>query len=216
MYKKIFIYILILSTSLFFLSGCSNSKNNINDNSTNMSITQTSKKNLSEDSSSSDRNEKKETTNKPTEEDLSVFSTPIVDKVENRQNNIRICINSLNGYTLESGKTFSFCDIVGDTTADKGYKEADILVDGEIEQALGGGICQVSTTVYNAALAVEGLTITEKHDHEKKVPYIEKGKDATVSYGLLNLKFKNDLPFTIKLYVSTDGNNVTARIVKII
>ena len=112
-------------------------------------------------------------------------------------------------------KHFLFVILYGKSTAEEGYKEADIIVDGKIEQALGGGNCQVSTTVYNAVLACTGLTVTEHHDHGKKVPYIEKGKDATIAYNSLDLKFRNDLPNSIKMYVSTDGNAVTVRIVKI-
>lgn len=112
-------------------------------------------------------------------------------------------------------KHFLFVILYGKSTAEEGYKEADIIVDGKIEQALGGGNCQVSTTVYNAVLACTRLTVTEHHDHGKKVPYIEKGKDATIAYNSLDLKFRNDLPNSIKMYVSTDGNTVTVRIVKI-
>ncbi|MBO5004118.1 MAG: VanW family protein [Clostridia bacterium] len=89
----------------------------------------------------------------PVETDLGSFSTNIIDKRENRQNNIRITCSKLNGIIIESGKTFSFCNTIGKSTAEEGYKEADIIVDGKTEQALGGGNCQVSTTVYNAVLA---------------------------------------------------------------
>lgn len=112
-------------------------------------------------------------------------------------------------------KHFLFAILYGKSAAEEGYKEADIIVDGKTEQALGGGNCQVSTTVYNAVLACTGLTVTEHHDHGKKVPYIEKGKDATIAYNSLDLKFRNDLPNNIKMYVSTDGNTVTVKIVKI-
>ncbi len=69
----------------------------------------------------------------------------------------------------------------GKSTAEQGYKEADILVDGKTTQALGGGNCQVSTTLYNAVLASEGLKVTEHHDHGKKVPYIEKKRKRRYS-----------------------------------
>lgn len=116
---------------------------------------------------------------------------------------------------LKVVKLFLFVKQYGKSTAQEGYKEADIIVDGKTEQALGGGNCQVSTTVYNAILACNGLTVIEHHDHGKKVPYIEKGKDATIAYNSLDLKFRNDLPNSIKMYVSTDGNTVTVKIVKI-
>lgn len=77
------------------------------------------------------------------------------------------------------------------------------------------GNCQVSTTLYNAVLASEGLEVTERHEHEKKVPYIEQGKDATIAFPSLDLKFKNNLPNQIKIYAETDGNTMTVKIVKL-
>ena len=85
----------------------------------------------------------------------------------------------------------------------------------KLNKHFGGGICQVSTTIYNAALEIDGLIIVEHHDHGQKVPYIEEGKDATVSYNAYDLKFKNNLQESIKIYVSTDENYVTSRIVKL-
>lgn len=112
-------------------------------------------------------------------------------------------------------KLFLFCRLLVKLQLKLGYKEADVLVNGKTVQALGGGNCQVSTTLYNAALNSEGLEVTEHHDHDKKVPYIEEGKDATIAFPSLDLKFKNNLPNQIKIYASTDGNSVTVKIVKI-
>ena len=77
------------------------------------------------------------------------------------------------------------------------------------------GNCQVSTTLYNAVLASNGLEVVERHVHEKKVPYIEKGKDATIAFPSLDFKFKNNLENQIKIYAETDGNTLTVRIVKV-
>lgn len=77
------------------------------------------------------------------------------------------------------------------------------------------GNCQVSTTLYNAILASSGLEVVEQHDHGKKVPYIEKGKDATIAFPSLDFKFKNNLDIPIKIYSDTDGNSITVRIVSI-
>lgn len=112
-------------------------------------------------------------------------------------------------------KHFLFVIQSGKSTAEEGYKEADIIVDGKTEQALGGGNCQVSTTLYNAVLASSGLTVTEHHDHGKKVPYIEQGKDATVAYNSLDLKFKNNTDSDLKLLVEVTNNKVIAKILKI-
>ena len=77
------------------------------------------------------------------------------------------------------------------------------------------GNCQVSTTIYNAALGVPGLQITERHEHDKDVSYIEDGKDATVAYDYLDLKFKNNNDFDIKLYASVNEIEVNVKIFKI-
>ncbi len=77
------------------------------------------------------------------------------------------------------------------------------------------GNCQVSTTLYNAILAVPTLVVTERHEHSNKVPYIQTGKDAAVAYGSYDLKFKNDLGNDIKIKASSDGNNVTVSLYKL-
>ena len=152
---------------------------------------------------------------KPVETELASFSTRIIDKDENRQNNIRLTCSKLNELTIDGGSTFSFLKSIGETTVEAGYKEADILINGKKTKGLGGGNCQVSSTLYNAVLKSEGLEVTERHEHDKKVPYIEKGKDATIAFPSLDLKFKNNSQNQIKLYTSTDGNSVTVKIVKI-
>jgi len=143
---------------------------------------------------------------------LGEFETTIVDKAENRINNVELACKSINGKILAPGEEFSFNETVGQRTTDRGYKEASIIVDGHKESGVGGGICQVSSTVYQAALAA-GLEILERHEHSKKVPYIAKGDDATIS-GKLDLRFKNDYDFPVKFEVATNGENVTVVVYK--
>ena len=84
---------------------------------------------------------------------------------------------------LSLGETFSFCDTVGESTIERGYKEANVIIKGTETKGLGGGNCQVSSTLYNAVLAVPNkLEVVERHPHSAPVPYIEKGKDAAISY----------------------------------
>ena len=133
-----------------------------------------------------------------------------------RLNNINITCNTINGTTIKNGETFSFNSIVGQPTAEKGYQEADVFIDQKTEKGYGGGNCQVSTTIYNTALNIDGLEIIERHPHKKKVSYIEEGKDAAVSYsGGLDLKFKNNTGYDIKIYVSSDDDSVDAKIVEL-
>ena len=153
-------------------------------------------------------------TSSPIEEPLSEFTTKIYSTDSARQNNINITCNTLNGTVVNNRETFSFCNTVGKATTDKGYQEADIYDHGgKKEKGLGGGNCQVSSTLYNAVLKVNSLKVTERHAHSNKVPYVEKGKDAAVAYGSYDLKFVNNTGYSIKIYASTDGRTVTTKLV---
>lgn len=142
--------------------------------------------------------------------EISSFATTIHDKNENRVSNIKTAAEDLDGTVIEPGEIFSFNDSVGRRTKDKGYKEAPIFVNGEKSKGVGGGVCQVSTTLYNAALEAD-LEIIERHRHSRKVSYVEEGKDATVVYNSKDLRFKNtkDYPIEIRVSVSEDEIRIT-------
>jgi len=148
------------------------------------------------------------------ETEIANFSTKIYNKDEERQNNIGITCRTLSTKEVQPGEIFSFCDTVGKATHAKGYEEADIYVDGKKEQGLGGGNCQVSTTLYNAVLQVPELEVVERHKHSGHVPYIEDGKDAAVSYGTYDFKFKNNTNNVIKIVMENSSDNVTAKLIK--
>ncbi len=80
---------------------------------------------------------------------------------------------------------------------------------------MADGNCQISSTLYNAVLALPELTIVERHEHSQKVYYVPEGKDAAVAYGSIDFKFKNEFDYDIKIKASTDGNNIYASIFKI-
>jgi len=147
--------------------------------------------------------------------EISNFSTKIFNKDEERQNNIGITCKTLSTKEVQPGETFSFCDTVGKATHDKGYEEADIYVDGRKEQGLGGGNCQVSTTLYNAVLKVPELEVVERHQHSGHVPYVEAGNDAAVAYGNYDFKFKNNTENVIKIVMENTPDNITAKLIKI-
>ena len=149
------------------------------------------------------------------ETEISRFSTKIYNKDEERQNNIGITCRTLSSKEVQPGEIFSFCDTVGKATHAKGYEEADIYVDGKKEQGLGGGNCQVSTTLYNAVLQVPQLEIVERHQHSGHVPYIEEGKDAAVAYGSYDFKFKNNTNGVIKIVMENTAESITAKLIKI-
>lgn len=149
------------------------------------------------------------------EVEIASFSTKIYNKDTDRQNNIGITCRTLSSKEVNPGEVFSFCDTVGKATHAKGYEEADIYVDGKKEQGLGGGNCQVSTTLYNAVLQVPELEVIERHQHSGHVPYIQKGKDAAVAYGSYDFKFKNNSDNVIKIVMENTAENITARLIKI-
>lgn len=224
---KILLTMFVLLSFSFILSGCDNIKNeNIgktsnNENGINISRTSTDGNNNHNNINTTDNNNSNNNTqnenkspNENTETELASFSTPLKSGVANRIVNIKLTCGKINGYTLKNGETFSFNNLIGPCTAEEGYKEAEIYVNKQIKYALGGGNCQVSTTLYNAALAVPGITIVERHEHGKSVDYIQDGKDATVSYNTLDLKFKNETGNDLKLYASCDDVNVYAKICK--
>lgn len=141
------------------------------------------------------------------------FTTNLTDKTEGRLHNINLAISKLDGTVVKAGETFSFNDTIGPREEKDGYKEA-IIFDGHGNKTkgFGGGVCQVTTTLYNAAKNA-GLEIEERHEHSRDVPYIEDGADATVSfYGNEDLKFKNTKNYDIIINASATDDNVIVNI----
>lgn len=196
----------------------SNNKNSSNNNSYNAARTtgNTSNTTIVENDTITDNavtnEEKTEQKNTYSEKQISSFSTKIYTKESDRQNNISVACSSLNGTTVKNGDTFSFCNTVGKTSTSKGYEKADVFVDGDVTEALGGGICQVSTTLYNAVRSVSKLDVTERHSHSNDVPYIEDGKDAAVAYGSYDFKFVNNTGNTIKIEAKNTKDKVTIKL----
>ena len=122
----------------------------------------------------------------------------------------------MNDTDVANGSTFSFCDTVGRSSSSKGYKKADIFNNGKKTKGYGGGNCQISTTLYNAVLKVPSIKVTERHEHSNKVPYIQNGKDAAVSYGAYDFKFVNNTGNSIRIKASHTSDSVTIRLVKLL
>ena len=150
------------------------------------------------------------------EKEIASYTTKIVTKDSSRQKNIGITCNKLNGTIVEPGATFSFCNTVGQATTAKGYEKADIFdANGKKKKGLGGGNCQISSTLYNAVLSVPTLKVTERHPHSNKVPYVATGKDAAVAYGSYDFKFQNNTGYRIKILATTNGSEVTTKIISL-
>ncbi|MDF2865398.1 MAG: hypothetical protein K0R72_207 [Clostridia bacterium] len=151
----------------------------------------------------------------PVETQISTFSTNIYDKDDNRVYNIGLAINKINGTIVKKGEIFSFNDTVGPMGEEQGFKKAiGFDSDGEKIDMFGGGMCQISSTIYNAALIIN-LEIVERHAHSRRVYYVPKDKDATIYYGSLDLKFKNTTENDIKIIATNTNSNVTITLNKI-
>lgn len=124
-----------------------------------------------------------------------------------RAENLRLAAEAINGYVIEPGATFSFNEVVGPTTADRGYKEAPVLYSSGLGSSDGGGICQVSTALYIAAVKAD-LEIVERHPHSVPSDYAPIGLDATIVYGSRDLRIKNNTEFPITIYAKAVGQLV--------
>jgi len=199
--------LILLFSCILILTGCNNTENT----NENPEINQTIENSNNASSAKNNQNVQ--------EEELASFSTKIyTPDDENRQTNLKLCCSTLNGSIVKSGETFSFCNTIGEATPESGYKKADIInPDGTKSKGYGGGKCQVSSTLYNAVLEINNLVVVERHRHPQNqdVYYVELGKDASVSYGSADFKFRNDNPFDIKIYASANNENVSITIVKI-
>lgn len=224
LYIYIIVFIVIIVALLFFIF-----KDKLlikNDNSSNEMNNNVAR--LAQDSNVLGNNEKlNEVNNKveniltnssqpPKEEEIASYSTKLSGSTENRLTNIRITCKKLNGITVNNNDTFSFCKSTGPSTAEEGYKEATVFLNGKKVQALGGGNCQISSTLYNAVLTVPDFKVVERHEHGRDVSYVPDGKDAAVSYGSIDFKFKNNTGKKIKLYFTTDDVTLSVRIVKLV
>lgn len=125
-----------------------------------------------------------------------------------RANNIAVATKSVNGTILMPGDTFSFNGVVGIRTTARGYQEAPVIIGNKVDSGLGGGICQVSTTLYNAVLK-GNLKISERSHHTLPSHYVPLGMDATVDYGNLDFKFTNSYSYPLYIQGTTGGGYVT-------
>ena len=135
---------------------------------------------------------------------LSEFSTRYSARQVDRTTNLRLAAEKINGTVLMPGEIFSYNTVVGKRTIDAGYKDAKIYVNGQVVDGLGGGICQVSTTLYNAALYAN-LDIVERRNHQFVPSYVGAGLDATVVYGAIDFQFKNSRNYPIKIECSVEN-----------
>ena len=138
------------------------------------------------------------------------YRTNFSPNVEGRNENIRLAAQYMNNYLLMPGEVFSYNKVTRLKTVSNGYKNATVIVNGEIEEGLGGGVCQVSSTLYNSVL-YSGLEIVQRRPHSIPSSYVNYGRDAVVSDNAIDFKFKNnyDFPVYLKTYVGSSSVTVT-------
>lgn len=129
----------------------------------------------------------------------------------NRNTNIRIACESIDGTLLAPGEMFSLNEIVGERTVARGFKSAPVFENAKVVPGIGGGVSQVTGTLFNVA-ALAGLEIKEVHPHSRPVTYLPLGRDATVAYGQLDLKFVNSTESPIYIEYTFDGRRLRATI----
>lgn len=161
------------------------------------------------------KEEKKTAPQTPTEVQIATYTTTLYDKEQTRIDNINLAISKLNGVVIENGAEFSFNNTIGPMNEGNGFKKATGFdSNGKKIKISGGGICQISSTLYNCAL-IAGFDITERHPHSKRVYYVPKDKDATILYGSLDLKFVNNSGSKVRIDASATKSTVTITLVKI-
>lgn len=142
---------------------------------------------------------------------LGDFETDYSSSIKNRKENIRLAASKFNNMKLNPGDEISFNDVVGEISEKTGFKSATVIVGGEYESGIGGGICQVSTTLYNS-LILSDLEITERHNHSRPIHYVDLGTDAAVARGYKDLKFKNNTNNPILILSEANGEKLNFKV----
>ena len=142
---------------------------------------------------------------------LSTFTTRYDVSDVDRTTNLRLACQKINGTVLLAGETFSYNDVVGARTVAAGYKNAKIYEAGQVVDGLGGGICQISSTLYNSAL-LANMEIVERRNHQFVTSYVEAGRDATVVYGATDFKFKNTRKYPVRIVATANAGIATISI----
>lgn len=141
-------------------------------------------------------------------ERISTFTTTYSASNKPRNNNIHVLARTLNGVLIPPGEVFDLNATAGPSTREKGYLPAGAIVNGRLETELGGGICQVATTLFNTVF-FSGLPVVERHPHSLYISHYPKGRDAAISIGGKNLRFRNDTPNWILIATSYTDTSIT-------
>lgn len=141
---------------------------------------------------------------------VAAYSTSLNGRTSSQVHNARLAVKSIDGVILQPRTEFSFNRTVGSWSSDRGYVKAPVSYDGELIPSWGGGVCQVSTTLYNAALLV-GIDIIERHRHQFPAHYAPPGRDAAVAQYSVDLRFKNPYDWPVKIESRIEGDRLICR-----
>lgn len=143
--------------------------------------------------------------------EMAGYATTLQGRTTGQKHNARLAAEAINGEIIAPGEVFSFNRAVKSWTVDQGYVKAPVSFDGELVRAFGGGVCQTSTTLYNAAL-LAGCPILERHPHSFRPLYCAPGRDAAVAYPGVDLRFKNPFAWPIHIRAAAHDNRLDVRL----
>lgn len=143
---------------------------------------------------------------------LGTYTTDFSSSSSNRAHNVSLASESINDVVLMPGDEFSYNNTIGNPNAERGYKIAGVYENGKVSEGVGGGVCQVSSSLYSAVLYAD-LEIVERHNHSMTVGYVPNGQDATVSYGVIDFRFKNNTDYPVKVKSVVNKRKLTVSII---
>jgi len=143
--------------------------------------------------------------------EIAAFATSLRGRTRSQAHNVRLALAALDGKLIAPGEKFSFNQMVGPWSQDRGYRKAPVSYTGELTLDWGGGVCQASSTLYNTAL-LAGLPILERHRHYWPASYVPPGQDAAVAYPNIDLRFQNSLRSPIRISAGIEGESVLIRL----
>lgn len=144
----------------------------------------------------------------PGEVCLAAYTTSLGGRNSAQRHNSYLALQGVIGRTIQPGETFSFNKSVGSFSRDQGYRKAPVSYNGQLIDSWGGGVCQTSTTLYNAAL-LSGMKVVERSRHRFAPGYVPPGRDAAVAYSSIDLKFKNPYSFPVRILGQMKGDRLT-------
>jgi vancomycin resistance protein VanW len=143
----------------------------------------------------------------PAEVCLAEYGTSVEKRTSSQRHNAQLSLDHLNGAIVGSGEVFSFNAVVGTFSRDVGYRKAPVSYNGQLIDSWGGGVCQTSTTLYNAAL-LAGMEIVERNRHRFAPSYVPVGRDAAVAFSNIDLRFRNPNPFPVRIQGTLKGDRL--------